>query len=217
MHNAIKTDKLFKGSQMTFSRRSLFGLVAGAATFPTLALAQGYRVQPGDVLRIEVIEDETLNRTVLVGPDGRINVPQAGSIRAGGRTVNAIERVLTNRLAASFNAPPNVYVALEQLAPEEEPEEPETINVFVLGEVERPGKLEIEHGTTLIQAFAEMGGFTNFAAIKRVQLRRTDPKTKTEKVHRINYDAMLQGQIKDASIHLKDGDVILVPTRKLFE
>jgi len=124
---------------------------------------------------------------------------------------------LTNRLASGFNAPPNVYVALDQLAPEEEEKEPETINIFALGEVERPGLIELEHGATLIQAFAAMGGFSNFAATKRVQLRRTDRKTKIEKVHTINYDAMLQGQVKDATIHLREGDVILVPTRRLFE
>lgn len=204
---------------MTYSRRAMIGGMAAALTTGSagIALAQTYRVQPGDVLRIEVIEDETLNRSVLVAPDGRISVPQAGSIRAAGRPVEAIERILTNRLAPGFNAPPTVYVALEQLAPEEEPLEPEMINVFVLGEVERPGQIELEHGTTLIQAFAAMGGFSNFAATKRVQLRRTDPKTKVEKVHTINYQAMLEGQIKDSTIHLRDGDVILVPTRRLFE
>lgn len=200
---------------MTYSRRALVGMMAAAATCPTFAMAQGYRVQPGDILRIEVVEDDTLNRSVLVAPDGSISVPQAGSLRAAGRTVEGIAQLLTSRLASGFNTPPNVYVAIEQIAPEEE--EPETINVFVLGEVERPGQIELEHGTTLIQAFAAMGGFSNFAATKRVQLRRTDPKTKVEKVHKINYEAILEGQIKDATIHLRDGDVILVPTRRLFE
>jgi len=195
----------------------MIGLMAGLVTFPGIAAAQGYRVQPGDVLRIEVIEDESLNRSVLVGPDGRINVPQAGSVRASGRTVSSIERILTNRFASSFNAPPNVYVALEQLAPEKEPVEPETMTIFMLGEVERPGKVEMEPGATLLQAFAEMGGFSNFAATKRVQLRRTDRKTKVEKVYNLNYDAITQGQTKDATIRLRDGDVILVPTRRLFE
>ena len=202
---------------MKVSRRAFAGMMAGLATCPTLTLAQGYRVQPGDVLRIEVIEDETLNRSVLVAPDGRISVPQAGSIRAAGRTVEAIAQLLTSRLAAGFNTPPNVFVAVEAIAPEEEEEEPETISVFVLGEVERPGQIELEHGTTLIQAFAAMGGFSPFAATKRVQLRRTNPKTKRETVQTVNYDAMLQGQIKDATIHLRDGDVILVPARRLFE
>ncbi len=202
---------------MTHSRRTTLGLMAGFAALPLEALAQGYRIQPGDILRIEVIEDEALNRTVLVGPDGRINVPMAGSIRASGRTVQTIQNILTSRLSSSFNAPPNVYVALEQLAPEQPPAEPETITIYVLGEVERPGKVEMEPGTTLLQAFAEMGGFSNFAATKRVQLRRTDPKTRVEKVYVLNYEAMSQGQTKDATLQVRDGDVILVPARRLFE
>lgn len=201
---------------MTYSRRALVGMMAAAATCPIAAFAQSYRVQPGDVLRIEVVEDETLNRSVLVAPDGRISMPQAGSIRAAGRTVESISQLLTNRLASSFNTTPNVFVSVEAIAPEEQ-EEPETINVFVLGEVERPGQIELEHGTTLIQAFAAMGGFSAFAATKRVQLRRTDPKTKRETVRTVNYEAILQGQVQDATIHLRDGDVILVPTRRLFE
>jgi polysaccharide biosynthesis/export protein len=31
----------------------------------------GYLIRPGDVLRIEVLEDPGLNRSVLVAPDGR--------------------------------------------------------------------------------------------------------------------------------------------------
>lgn len=199
---------------MTYSRRAVAAMLAGLATCPAAAIAQGYRVQPGDVLRIEVVEDETLNRSVLVAPDGRISVPQAGSIRASGRTVEAIAQLLTDRLAASFNAPPSVFVGVEGIAPEEEPE---TINVFVLGEVASPGLIALEHGTTLIQAFAAMGGFSPFAATKRVQLRRTDPNTKQETVRNINYQAILEGQVQDATIALRDGDVIVVPTRRLFE
>lgn len=213
-HHVCNQTLKTEGRHMTYSRRALVGMMAAAATCPTFAMAQGYRVQPGDVLRIEVVEDDTLNRSVLVAPDGRISMPQAGSIRAAGRTVESIAQLLTNRLASSFNTPPNVYVGVEGIAPEEEPE---TINVFMLGEVERPGLIELEHGTTLIQAFAAMGGFSAFAATKRVQLRRTDPKTKRETVRTINYEAILQGQVQDATIQLRDGDVILVPTRRLFE
>ena len=58
-----------------------------------MAFAQsaGYQIQPGDQLAITVLEDDTLNRQVLVLPDGRISVPLAGSITAAGRTVDAVE------------------------------------------------------------------------------------------------------------------------------
>lgn len=207
---------------MAYRRHLLSGLMALLMCIPLAAVAQGYRVQAGDILRIEVVEDEALNRTVLVAPDGRISFPFVGSFRARGRTVDAIQSLLINRLESNFAAPPTVFVALEQLAPKDpilpkEPEEPEVISIFMLGEVERPGKIDMEPGSTLLQAFAEMGGFSNFAATKRVQLRRTDPKTGIEEVSTLNYKAISEGRTENATLELQDGDVILVPTRRLFE
>ncbi|MEL7255328.1 MAG: polysaccharide biosynthesis/export family protein [Pseudomonadota bacterium] len=188
-------------------------------SLPVAATAQVYRVKSGDLLRIEVVEDEALNRIVLVAPDGRIAVPLAGTIRARGRSVEEIQATLTSRLASNFAAAPTVFVGLEQLAPQipAAAAAPQTITVFMLGEVQRPGKVEMEPGATVLQAFAEMGGFSNFAATKRVQLRRTDPKTGVEQVFSLNYDAITRGVTDNASLTVQDGDVILVPTRRLFE
>ena len=53
----------------------------------TTAVAQsGYQIQPRDTLQVEVIEDPSLNRSVLVLPDGTIYFPFAGSVRASGQT-----------------------------------------------------------------------------------------------------------------------------------
>ena len=85
----------------------------------TTAAAQDYRVQPGDTLRVEVIEDSSLNRTVLVSPDGRIFLPGAGSVTAGNRTIEQIQASLTAQLAPNFANTPNVFVGLEALRPRE--------------------------------------------------------------------------------------------------
>ncbi len=204
---------------MFYNRRTILGLVALLVALPIAAAAQTYRISAGDVLRIEVVEDPELNRSVLVAPDGRITFPFAGSIRAAGRTVETVQNILTTRLSSNFASPPSVFVGLEQLAPERPPREvePDVISVYMLGEVDRSGKVEMERGSTLLQAFAEMGGFSDFAATKRVQLRRTDKKTGVETVYSLNYDAMTRGETANAGFRLQDGDVILVPTRRLFE
>jgi len=208
-----------KAVEMMYCRRILFWLMAVLVLGPVSATAQEYRINPGDILRIEVIEDETLNRAVLVAPDGRITFPLAGAVRAAGRTVDAVQQLLVSRLSSNFAAPPSVYVALEQRAPriESAPAEPETVDIYVLGEVTRPGKVALEPGsTTLLQAFAQMGGFTNFAATKRIQLRRKDANG-VETIYALNYDAITRGATTNATLRLREGDVILVPTRRLFE
>lgn len=178
------------------------------------AQAQGYQVKPGDTLRIEVLEDSTLNRTVLVAPDGRISVPQAGTISVRGLNVEAIQNNLTQRLAGNFASPPNVFVALEQLAERRERADraPDpVISIYVMGEVGKPGQLNVAPGTNVLQMFAVMGGFTKFAATKRIQLRRDD-----NAAHTLNYDQIEAGGRGGRTV-LRDGDVIVVPQRRLFE
>lgn len=180
------------------------------------ALAQdGYLLRPGDIVRIEVLEDSSINRSLLVAPDGRIAVPLAGNLRAGGLTVDAVQNDVQARLAANFAAPPTVYVALERQREVREstgaPSAPPTISVYVLGEAAKPGRFDLEPGTTVLQAFAQIGGFSKFAATKRIQLRRG------AETYTLNYKAIEAGSSTAGSTVLAEGDIIVVPQRKLFE
>ena len=202
---------------MTSLRLLIATLVAILVTTATSVVAQqAYRVKPGDVLRIEVVEDPSLNRTVLVAPDGRITVPGAGAITAGGQSIDQIMATLTAQLAPGFASTPNVFVGLEALAPRipaapVQPAPDPVVNIFVIGEAGNAGKLAVTPGTTLLQAFAEFGGFTNFAATRRIQLRRGNT------VYPIDYEAILAGQSPNGQVAVAEGDVIVVPQRRLFE
>lgn len=180
------------------------------------AAQSDYRVQPGDVLRIEILEDPSLNREVLVLPDGRFSLPLAGNIAAGNRTLEQIQADVTARLSPGFAAEPTVFVGLSALAAPRAPATPRTIQVFVVGEVANPGLIELEPGATVLQAFAAMGGFSRFAALKRVQLRRVDANG-NERVITIDYSAIERGAVGFGTLRLADGDVIVVPQRRLFE
>ena len=186
-----------------------------------LVLAQGqYKVQTGDTLTIEVLEDSSLNRAVLVLPDGRINFPFAGSLRVQGLSVGQVETSITSAIQSNFANPPTVFVGvrprLDLPATQGGIEEVPTIDVYFVGEVNRPGLVAVKPGTTLLQAVAISGGVSRFAAIKRVQLRRTDPNTRVQRVTILNYKALANGAVTN-DIELRDGDVILVPERRLFE
>lgn len=184
--------------------------------FGSSAMAQAtYRVSPGDVLQMEVLEDPTLNRPMLVLPDGSINLPQGGAIQAGGRTVSQIQDAVTAALAPGFANPPTVYVAVGQLAPEPIDRPERTMAVYALGEVARPGRIDVSRRITLLQALAQSGGFTSFAATKRIQLRRIDS-SGVEKIYQYNYAALAAGATAPV-VYLQEGDVVMVPQRKLFE
>lgn len=205
--------------------RTLFMLLAAlvAASLMTVSgvVAQdGYRIQSGDVLRIEVLEDPTLGRAALVTPDGRISLPLAGNVMARGRSVEQVQSELADRLAKNFAVRPNVFVSLQSLAERRAPGAIATqdlISIYVLGEAARPGRLDVEKGTTLLQLFSQMGGFSDFAAKKRIQLRRTDPQSGKETIYSFNYKMIERGQSNSGSTVMADGDVVVIPQRGLFE
>lgn len=195
-------------------------LLAGAALAQTK-----YKLRSGDTLTIEVLEDASLNRTVLVLPGGSINFPLVGPVQAGGRTVDQVRQSLVAGLTANFANPPTVFVAVAGLAERKpaapaapaQPEEEETISAFVTGEVNGPGKLELEPGTTILQVIAQAGGLTPFAAKKRIELRRVDPASGQMQTYLFSFTGKGRGPRISGATVLTEGDVIVVPERRLFE
>lgn len=188
----------------------------------TTAFAQNaYRIRSGDTLKIEVLEDSSLNRTVLVLPDGNASFPSVGTFRAAGRTLDQVRQSITSGISSGFASAPNVYVSVEQIfvptprAPRA-PAKPVTIDIFTMGEVNKPGAVEAKPGTTILQAIAIAGGLTKFAAAKRIELRRAD-EDGIEKIYRYNYANPRAADSIKSSQRLQKGDVIVVPARKLFE
>jgi polysaccharide export outer membrane protein len=185
-------------------------------SLPVQAQAQdSYNIQPGDVLRIEVLEDPSLNRDALVLPDGRVSLPLAGLIQAGGRSIDSVQADIAGRLAPNFAAAPSVFVGIARLSQDAALgvgglAGADTISIFLMGEATSPGKIEVEPGSTILQALAQAGGVTNFAATKRLQLRRAG------KVYQLNYKALETGGSGFDSA-VAEGDVIFIPQRRLFE
>lgn len=209
--------------------RTLLGLILVVMLAPAAFAQSAYRIQSGDVLQLEVLEDPSLNRSLLVLPDGNVSVPLAGSLKAAGLSLEALRGRIASALAPNFASAPTVFLTVGQLNPVTSAVNNAqaqaaaanvtaygTISVYAVGEVNNAGKINVDAGTTLLQFLAESGGLTRFAATKRIQLRRTDRKTGTETVYKYNYKAVQNGA-KAPVIVLRDGDVIVVPERKLFE
>jgi polysaccharide biosynthesis/export protein len=205
----------------SFEMSILRRLVAALFLLPILALtatAQDYRIRSGDTLQIEVLEDATLNRTAIVLPDGQISLPVAGTVRVAGRSIADVQAELVSRLASGFTSPPTVFVTLSALAerPAATAAVPRTIDIFILGAANTPGKVQVSPGTTLLQAIAQAGGLSPFAAKKRIQLRRVD-KSGAEQIYKMDLDAIERGASSGGTTRLVAGDVIVIPQRKLFE
>ncbi|HEY0214449.1 MAG TPA: polysaccharide biosynthesis/export family protein [Paenirhodobacter sp.] len=187
-------------------------ILAGVVLFAMPQVATAYVIVPGDTLQVDVLEDPGRSRPVLVLPDGTVNFPGAGAIRVSGATPAAAQEVIANRLASEFASKPSVYVSVAGLAPDEGRQD--TKDIYIMGEITKPGIVEAEKGITLLQAIAQAGGFTRFAATKRVELHRVDRNSGREQIYVYDYR---NGKGISGATPLAQGDVIVIPERRLFE
>lgn len=194
-------------------------MLALAAVFvATGVMAQsGYQIRPGDVLSVEVLQDPSLNREVLVLPDGTVSFPFAGNVQAAGTTTTQLQTSIAQGISGNFAVDPDVFVNVRETGVAVSTGGRRSIDVYFLGEFNATGLAELPRGTTLLQALAMGGGFTNFAAQSRVQLRRVNAHTGETSVVEIDYRAIADGGILNSDPVLADGDVILAPERRLFE
>lgn len=182
--------------------------VAICAAGVTGATAQErYLLRSGDTIAVSVLEDPGMDQTALIRPDGRISLPIVGSVLAEGMTAEELQEMISKELVKSFVTAPTVTVALVQTEDEEFP------SVYVIGQVNAPGRIEMQNPLTLLQALAMAGGPGPFAATGRISLRRAA--LDGSQVLMFDYDAVEQGGGQDLS--LVEGDVIVVPERGIFE
>jgi len=121
-----------------------------------------YRLGLGDVLEIKFFNNREFNETVPVRPDGRISIEKAGEIAVEGRTPSYVDSVIT-AVYAGFVRNPEVTVIVRAFG---------SSQVYVLGEVNSPGRFPLQPKLTVLQAVACAGGPKDTAQLNSVLLIR---------------------------------------------
>lgn len=188
-------------------------MLAVAAT----AQADTYRLRPGDVLDVNVIQDPKLNRQIVVAPDGFVAFPLAGRFKAGGLTTSGVENALKAGLQKQFSTELDITVSYIQSEKRELKDAKEAEwTVYVTGEVGKPGAFVVpKRPPTVLQAISLAGGLGPFAAERRIKIHRKV--NGEEVVYPFNYRDYTRGHDMEGNITLRNGDVVVVPERGLFQ
>ncbi|HSL82349.1 MAG TPA: polysaccharide biosynthesis/export family protein [Thermoanaerobaculia bacterium] len=164
--------------------------VRGGASTTDFALG------PEDVIEVFVWKEEELSRKVTVRPDGRVALPLAGELMASGKTPADLEKEIAERLREYIDVPLVTVIVEEINSPK----------VSVMGEVRRPGRFVISQQTTILDAIALSGGFTEFAHRRNVVVLRSTPSG----VARIPIDVKYLVKNGGRPFYLKPGDTVHV-------
>jgi protein involved in polysaccharide export with SLBB domain len=170
--------------------------IVGRDTPLDVPLGPDYIVGPGDTLTINLWGGVTQSITRTVDRDGRIFLPEAGSIQLAGLSLGKVQSLIGSELKRQFrNA--EVAVTVSRLR---------SVRIYVVGDVQQPGGYDISALATPVSAFYAAGGPTSVGSLRTLLHYRG--KQLVEKVDL--YDFLLHG-IRNGSAPFESGDTLLVP------
>jgi len=162
-----------------------------------------YMIGPEDVLEISVWKNEELSKVVRVRPDGMISLPLIGDVGAAGLSPVELQDKIVKKLKKYQDAAV-VSVIVSEV---------NSYRVFIVGEVVRPNTYVLRRKTTVVQAIAMAGGFTQFAKKNKIVLiREKSRNNNVKKKIRIYFDDIVDaGEKYDNNLTLMAGDTLFVP------
>jgi polysaccharide export outer membrane protein len=167
------------------------------AGIPTSVAGSSYVIGPEDVLMVSVWKEPDLTSTLPVRPDGSISLPLLNDVQAAGLTPMQLAAAITEKLK-KYVGDPRVTVVVKEI---------NSKKIYVTGEVQHTGALQMQPGMTVLQALAD-AGFTQFANTKRIYILRTE--NGAEQKIPVNYKQLVKGRAGQ-DVALKPGDTIVVP------
>src|SRR4029453_6955258 len=132
-------------------------------------------------------------------PHAKTPLPLLHDITAAGLTPLQLRDKIAAALA-EFMPNPEVSVSVMQ---------GKSYRVSGLGEVQKPGVLQLKAPTTVLEALALAGGFRDFASPSKIVIFRKDEKGETRRL-RFNYNRAI-GNAGEENLTLRSGDVVVVP------
>jgi polysaccharide export outer membrane protein len=175
-----------------------------------------YVVGPQDVLQVTVFNEPGMSGVLTVDNEGSINLPLIGRVSVDGLTLRETQDVVTQKLGDGYLVNPQVSVEIDEYRSQ---------NVYVLGEVGRPGIYQLSGNLSLIAVLLEAGGVTAQAG-NEVQINRsasgavsTGPVLPEDGDSEVEVTLVSLEDIRTGragNVTLRDGDTVNVPKAATF-
>ncbi|WP_370690563.1 SLBB domain-containing protein [Algoriphagus sp.] len=164
---------------------------------------QGYIVGSGDQLLIDVYGASQESFDVNVSPEGRILIPNVGSIQVGGASIEAATSRLKSSLGRIYSgllgSNPNTFIQVRL-------GNIRSIKVSMVGELSRPGTYTLPSFASVFNGLFAAGGPNENGSFRNIQVYRDSRLVATVDI----YEFLSKGN-SQSNITLQDNDVVIVP------
>lgn len=174
----------------------LFAQTQTYAPVSNIAPPANYVLGPGDEVQLQVWGAIDLAAKLVVDSKGQITIPKVGAVTVAGISVGKLEPTLKAHINKVFtNIELSASVAKLR-----------SIQVYVVGQAQRPGTYTLSSLSTLVNALFASGGPSANGSMRAIQLKRGGQLVATIDL----YDFITKGdKLNDPS--LQPGDVIVIP------
>jgi polysaccharide biosynthesis/export protein len=185
------------GYHLNMFGQSLFHNVPSTfAPVDRIPVTPDYLIGPGDELLVRAWGQIDVNYRAVVDRTGAIYLPKVGPISVAGvryDQLNTYMKAAISRVYKNFD----LDVTLGRLR---------AVQVFVVGQVRRPGSYTVSSLSTMVNALFASGGPSKQGSMRRIMLKREGKDVTTFDL----YDLIAFGD-KSKDVQLLSGDVIWVP------
>ena len=194
------------------------GRTAGQDSPPAMHVPSTYTLGPNDQISFLGIDaEEIVNRQFRIDPEGDVNLPMVGRLRAAGLTIRQFEEVLNKQLS-TYVREPHIVVAITEFRSQP---------VSVVGAVKAPGIYQLQGQKTVVEMISLAGGFREDAG-NTIKITRElewgkiplgnasiDPGHKFS-VAEVRIKEILEARNPQENILMMPHDVITVPRGELI-
>ena len=163
-----------------------------------------YKIRAGDQLDIKFFYNPDLNEQVLVRPDGRISLQLVHELTAAGLTPAQLNGVLMKKYAEELDQP-EITVIVRSFGGQ---------RVYIDGEVNKPGIINLTGPMTVMQSLAEAGGVKETARTGDIVIIRRGPDAKPLTLV-MNLEKVVDGSEVGSDLYLMPNDIVYVPKSRI--
>ena len=172
----------------------IFNQIALSRLPVTGRLPDGYVLGIGDEIIITFVGSTEGAQAIAVDREGRVVIPDIGPVAAAGRRFDSFRRDVEQRVASTLIGT-QVFVSVGQLS---------QISVYVLGEVQQPGLVQITNQSDALEALAMAGGIKRSGSLRRIIVENQGER------RTIDLYELMAGRLP-ADFPVSDGARVIVP------
>jgi len=173
-------------------------------TLAVIATEQ-YVMKKGDIISIVVMEHpEFTKSSIRVLPDGGIEYPLLGNIKAEGMTVSTLRKLIEKRLLPYVTIPV-VTIYVEKIYGHK---------ISIIGYVTSPGEYQIYQPLKLTDALALARGIKNIRDVKELRLIRKNGEIFDVEIRDLWFSNTIEAS--DDQLMIFEGDTLVVPPPREF-